>query len=92
MIGIKEIGKYNIDFAGLIYDGIIPYELIIIEEFDGNIPIQGSRKSFYIRKNIGNENKYIYPNLRCERDVENILQYPNNSRLAIYNKIIVERV
>ncbi len=34
-----KVGKYNVDFAGVKYDGTIPYSKVVIEEFDGDCPI-----------------------------------------------------
>lgn len=67
---VKEIGKYNIDFARLSYDGKIPYEMVIIEEFNGNEPVKGSKKTLYFRQNIGTERKYIMPEFKNEAAVE----------------------
>lgn len=90
---IKEVGKYNIDFEGLSYDGKIPYEMVIIEEFNGNTPVEDSRKILYFsRKNIGNERKYIMPCFRNEEEVEMWLQYRNYAKIQIFNKIVVEEV
>lgn len=92
MYGIKEVGKYNVDYEGISYDGKIPYEMIIIEEFDGNIPVKGSRKTLYFRQNIGTERKYIMPEMKTETDIEFWLQYRNNTKLQILNKIVVEEI
>lgn len=94
MYGMKEVGKYNVDYEGLSYDydGQIPYEMIIIEEFEGNTPIAGSRKTLYFRQNTGTERKYIMPKMRTEQDVEFWLQYRNCSKIQIYNKLVIEEV
>lgn len=92
MCGIKEVGKYNVDFEGLIYDGNIPYEMVIIEAFDGNTPIDGSRKILYFRSNTEAERKYIMPEFRNEESVEMWLQYRNNAKIQIYTKTIVEEI
>lgn len=92
MCGIKEVGKYNVDFEGLSYDRKIPYEMVIIEEFSGDIPVEGSRKTLYFRQNNSKENTYIIPAFNTEEEIEKWLQYKNNTKIQIYNKIIVEEV
>ncbi len=91
-IKVKEVGKYNIDFVGLSYDGNIPYEMIIIEEFNGNVPVVGSRKILYFRQNLDFKMKYIIPDFKDETEVEMWLQYRNNAKIQIYNKIIIEEI
>lgn len=34
MYDMKHVGKYNVDFAGETYDEGVPYDTVIIEEFD----------------------------------------------------------
>lgn len=91
-IKVKEVGKYNIDFVGLSYDGNIPYEMIIIEEFNGNVPVVGSRKILYFRQNLDFKMKYIIPDFKDETEVEMWLQYRNNAKIQIYSKIIIEEI
>lgn len=92
MLGIKEVGKYNIDFEGRSYDGNIPYEMVIIEEFNGNTPVKGSRKTLYFRQNTKIEDTYIIPKFNTEEEIKKWLQYRNNAKIQIYNKIVVEEV
>lgn len=89
MYRVKEIGKYNVDYEGLSYDGKIPYQMVIISEFDGDKEL--SRKRLYFRDNIGANRFYIMPPLRTEEQIEKILQYPNNSRIIAYNQMVIER-
>lgn len=90
MYGIKEVGKYNIDYEGFVYDGKIPYQMVIIEEFDGNTPVKGSRKTLYFRDNEKMERKYIVPEIKTEAEVEKFLHYPNNAKIKAYKKLVVE--
>lgn len=92
MYKVQEIGKYNVDFVGVSYDGDIPYQMVIIEEFDDDTPIKGSKKTLYFRQNIGTETKYIMPDMRTETEIEKWLQYRNNTKLQIYNKLVIEEV
>lgn len=89
MYGMKEIGKYNVDYEGLSYDGKIPYQMVIIAEFDGDKEL--SRKRFYFRDNIGLNRFYIMPPLGTEEQIEDILQYPDNSKIRVYNQMVIER-
>lgn len=90
MSEIKEIGKYNVNFCGLSYDGNIPYEMVIIEEFNGNVPVKGNKKTLYFRQNIGTKRKYIMPMINTETEVKQWLQYRNYSKIQIYNKLVIE--
>lgn len=85
---IKEIGKYNVDFEGISYDGKIPYEMVIIEEFAEGKPVKGSKKTLYFR----GEKNYIMPVFSTEEAVEMYLQYANNTKLQIFSKVVVEEV
>ena len=85
MYGIKEVGRYNVDYEGLVYDGKIPYQMVIIEKFNGNTPIEGSRKTLYFRDNQKAERKYIVPEIRTETEVEQFLKYQNNAKIKIQN-------
>ena len=89
MYGMKEIGKYNVDYEGLSYDGKIPYQMVIIAEFDGDKEL--SRKRFYFRDNIGLNRFYIMSPLGTEEQIEDILQYPDNSKIRVYNQMVIER-
>ena len=86
MYGVKEVGKYNVDYEGLSYDGKTPYEMIIIEEFDGNTPVKGSRKTLYFRI----DGKYIVPQLNTEAKIEAWLKYKNNSKIQVHKEVVVE--
>ena len=83
MNGIKEVGKYNVDFEGLSYDGNTPYEMVIIEEFNGNVPVEESRKTLYFRQNVGAEKEYIVPNFKDETEIEKWLQYRKDRKSVV---------
>lgn len=86
---VKEVGKYNVDYEGLSYDGKIPYEMVIIEEFDGNTPVEGSRKTLYFRT----DEKYIVPQLNTESKIEVWMKkYKNNSKIQVHKDKIIEKV
>lgn len=87
---VKQIGKYNVDFAGLVYDEGIPYQMVSIFEFDGNKPVNEGRpkKTLYFRQDKGD----ILPDLRTEEDVEKLLRYRNHEKIHIYNNRVVEIV
>lgn len=87
---VYEVGKYNVSFEGIIYDGKTPYELVIIQEFDGNAPIHGGKKVLYIRNGIYDGSEYIIPKFETEHDVERLLTYPNNARIAIRNTWVLD--
>lgn len=82
---VKEVGRFNVDFAGSAYDGKIPYEMVIISEFDGNKEI--GRKCFYFRCNNRNENCYIIPLMDTEAEVEKWFKHRNNARFSVYTRV-----
>lgn len=79
MYGVKEVGKYNVDFSGSIYDGKILYEMIIIEEFNKKDEPTGRRKTLYFR----NDKKYKIPGFSTEKEVDKWFSYKNYSKIAI---------
>lgn len=64
--------------------------MVIIEKFNSNTPVEGSKKTLYFRQNIGTERKYIIPEFSNEKEVEKWLKYRNNSKIQIYNKLVIE--
>lgn len=88
MYGVIEVGKYNVSYEGFIYDGKIPYKMVIIQEFEGYVPV-GKSKTLYFRVQVG---KYIVPIIKTEKEVEELLKYKNNQKLQVYKKLAIERV
>lgn len=83
----KEVGCYNVTFCGLSYDNNnVPYEMIIIEKFNGDTYIEGSKKTLYFRHDKG----YILPNFSNEKEVEKYLQYRNYTRLKAKKSVSIE--
>lgn len=82
----KEIGCYNVTFCGLSYDNNTPYEMVIIEKFNGNTYIEGSKKTLYFRHNRG----CVFPNFSSEKEVEKYLQYRNYARLKAKKSVSIE--
>lgn len=94
MYGIQRIGKYNVDYAGSIYDKNIPYHMVIIEEFDRDDKPTGKRKTFYFRENRANrktECKYLCPQFSTESEITNLMSYPEYSRFRIYKQVVFEK-
>ena len=92
MYGIKQIGKYNVDYAGLSYDGKTPYHMVIIEEFDQNDKPTGNRKTFYFRGNRTMAERYIMPDLSTEEAIDEWMRYPSYSKFKLYRKTVIEKV
>lgn len=92
MYGIKQIGKYNVDYEGLSYEGNIPYHMVIIEEFDQDDKPIGNRKTFYFRRNRTTTERYIMPNLSTEEAIDKWMLYPNYSKFQLYRKTVIERI
>lgn len=87
MYGIKVIGKYNVDYKGDIWDKKIKYEMVGIQEFNGNSPV-GKEKILYF---LDNKN-CIIPELITEEQVERFLKYKNFTKLAVRKTIVIEEV
>lgn len=84
----KEVGCYNITFCGLSYNNNIPYDMVIIEKFNNNTYIEGSKKVLYFR----NERDCIVPVFNTEKEVEKYLQYRNYEKLKVKKSITIEIV
>ena len=92
MYDMRHIGKYNVDYAGLSYDEGIPYQLVIIEEFDEHNKPTGNIKSLYFRCNRTAAEKYVMPDLSTEEKVDYWMKYPNHSKFRLSNKTIIEKI
>jgi hypothetical protein len=84
----KEVGCYNITFCGLSYDNNIPCDMVIIEKFNNNTYIEGSKKVLYFRHERG----CIVPVFNTEKEVEKYLQYRNYEKLKVKKSITIEIV
>lgn len=83
MNGTKEVGKYNVDYKGDIWDGKIKYEMVGIQEFNGDIPV-GNEKILYFLL----EKDCIIPDLETEEEVERLLVYENYTKLIVRQQIV----
>lgn len=92
MYDMKHIGKYNVDYAGLSYDGGIPYQLVIIEEFDEHNKPTGNKKSLYFRCNRTVTEKYVMPDLSTEKKVGEWMGFKNYTKFQIFNCRMAEEV
>lgn len=82
-MGIKEIGRFNVVYAGLIYDGEIPYNMIIIEEFDDMDQVLG-KKTYYF---IGD-----LPEFEFEEEVEEVYSFPRYTKLQAERRLVVRKI
>lgn len=85
MYGIKEVGKYNVDYAGCAYDKNVPYDMVIFEAFEGNNLVEGSKKRLYFLATAG----CITPSFNTELEIELFLKLPNNAKISIRKKEIL---
>lgn len=92
MYDMKHVGKYNVDFAGETYDEGVPYDTVIIEEFDRLNKPTGIKKTFYFRRNRTAAEQYIMPDLSTEEKVDYWMEYPSYSKFQMYKTIIIERI
>lgn len=88
MYGVKEVGRYNIDYCGKSYDGTIPYQMVIISTFEGDKEV--AKKVLYFRDNIGVDGIYIIPPMKTEDQIKRLLIYPDNAKIRAYNNLIIE--
>ncbi len=80
---VKEIGRFNVDYAGLIYDGRIPYNMIIISEFDD------------ADKFLGNKTFYFYgevPDFETEEEVEEVYSFLRYTKLQAERRLVVRKI
>ena len=92
MYDMKHVGKYNVDYAGLSYDEGVPYQLVIIEEFNKLNKPTGNKKSLHFRCNRTAAEKYVMPDLSTEEKVDYWMVYPNHSKFRLSTRVIIERV
>lgn len=92
MYDMKHVGKYNVDFAGETYDEGIPYDTVIIEEFDRLNKPTGIKKVFYFRRNRTAAERYVMPDLSTEEKVDEWMGFKNYTKFQIFNCRVVERV
>lgn len=87
-IGVRTVGRFNIDYQGYIYDKGIPYERVTVIEFDANnkpvFPEVEDNKTFYF--NMHDENSVI-PFFDTEEEVEEFLK--NNAKLSASNEVVI---
>lgn len=74
---VQQIGKYNVSYEGKSWNGSVPYEMIIIQEFNGNKPV-GNHKCFYIRT----KNLLTPPFFKTEQEVEELMKFPEYTRFV----------
>lgn len=49
MCRVMQIGKYNVEYAGLSYDNEIPYSMVIIHTFDKDDMPTGQKQVLYFQ-------------------------------------------
>lgn len=76
---IIQVGKYNVDNEGFAYDKEKRYYIFIFEEFDKNDKPVGNKKVFYI-------DSKIIPEFETEKEIEEIMEYKNYSKIKIERK------
>ena len=81
---VKYVGRFNVDYAGAIYDGKTPYEMVIISEVEGNKEL--ARKTFYFRKNDNKEKTYTIPTMETEEEVERWFRCRQYAKFCVFSK------
>ena len=75
----KQVGNFNVDFAGEIWDGDVKYQMVLFQQFEGDKPLGGS-KCLYFRDEKG----YEVPRLNTINEVvEYFVAFKNNVKLSI---------
>lgn len=81
---VKEIGRFNVDYAGLIYDGRIPYNMIIISEFDDADKFLG-KKTFYFYGEV--------LDFETEEEVEEVYSLPiSQGKLRVERSLVIQKM
>lgn len=92
MYDMKHVGKYNVDFAGETYDEGVPYDTVIIEEFDRYNKPTGIKKTFYFRRNRTTTEQYIMPDLSTEEKISQWMGFKSRTKFQIFNRRIIEEI
>lgn len=92
MYDMKHVGKYNVDFAGETYDEGVPYDTVIIEEFDRYNKPTGIKKTFYFRRNRTTTEQYIMPDLSTEEKISQWMGFKSHTKFQIFNRRIIEEI
>ena len=82
MYGIRQVGRFNVNYAGNAYEKGTRYSMIIIEEFEGNRFIPESRRVLYVKNGTG----YVAPDLQTEDEVRSFLKYRNYEKLSFVKR------
>lgn len=87
-MGMKTIGRFNVDYCGAAWNGSTKYEMVIISEFDNNDK-EIRRYTYYFLRGDG----LIIPDFKTEAEVKDILRnYSNNARIKAKQTFITEAV
>lgn len=81
-----QVGKYNVDFAGEIYDKETCYQMVIISEWDKNNKLVGKQKTFYFLC----VNCSILDCFNTESEIKQIFKQKEYSRFSISTKVNME--
>ena len=92
MCGVMQIGKYNVEYAGLSYDNGIPYSMVIIHTFDKNDKPTGQKQVLYFRRNRTMAENYIMPDLSTEEKISQWMGFKSHTKFQIFNRRIIEEI
>lgn len=92
MCRVMQIGKYNVDYAGLAYDNGIPYSMVIIHTFDKDDMPTGQKQVLYFRRNRTMTENYIMPDLSTEEKISQWMGFKSCTKFQIFNYRIIETV
>ena len=88
---IKQIGKYNVEYVGVVYFDNEPYETAIFTEFDNNDQ-EINKRVLYFRTNRLNEKRYVIPTFDTEDAIKEMFEYDNYTILECYFRLEVRRI
>lgn len=76
---MKQVGRFDVEDVGIIYDGDIPYKMIILTEFDKNDK-EIDRRVFYFRISHKHD-EFVIPNFSSEEYISKwFVRYKNYSK------------
>ncbi len=85
MIDVRKIGKYNVDYCGVAYDGKYCYEMINVAEFDqADKPIPNSMKVFYFTP--------YAPEFKTEEEIDQLMTFNCYQKFKVERKNILSPV
>lgn len=87
----KQISSFNVSYVGQSFSNGIPYQVIILQEFDTNDKPIGDAKTLYVKQTHNNKSIISLPEIDSVDIIKKLMKFPNHSRLEINANIKFRR-